>query len=100
MDLSERYNVVTSCHIVSVSELQVDTPYSIVYAHTVETKYGPTVILTIQDPAAGMSKLFLPRHYGMFTPADINAINEKSDTCALKYLRTCPNSKCFMLNIV
>jgi hypothetical protein len=39
MDLSERFNVVRSCHIVRVSELQVDTPYLIVYAQTVVTQH-------------------------------------------------------------
>jgi hypothetical protein len=34
-------------YIVSVSELQVDTPYPIVYAQSVGTKYVPTVILTL-----------------------------------------------------
>jgi hypothetical protein len=101
MDLSERFNVVTSCTIDRMSELQVDTPYPIVYAQTVDTRYGPTVILTLQYSAAGMVKVFLPRRYGMlFTPADMNAINEKSVTRALKYLGTCPNSKGFMWNIL
>jgi hypothetical protein len=75
-----------------VSELQVDTPYPIVYTQTVETKYGS---------ATGMIKVFLPIRYGMmFKRADMNAINEKSATRALKYLGTCPNSYGFMLNIV
>jgi hypothetical protein len=100
MVLSERFNVVTSCTIVRMSELQVDTPYPILYAQTVDTKYGPTVILTLQDSAAGMIKVFLPRRYGMmFTQAHMTAINEKSVTLDLKYLGTCPNSKDFMLNI-
>jgi hypothetical protein len=100
-DLSERFNVDTSYHIVMVSELQVDTPSSIVYAQTVETKYGPTVILTLQESAAGMIKVFLPRRYGMmFITADINEINEKRVTRALKSLGTCSNSKSFMLNIL
>jgi hypothetical protein len=101
MDLSERFNVITSCTIVRMSELQVDASYPIVYAQTVETKYGPTVILTLQDSAAGMIKVFLPRRYGMiFTQADMTAINEKSVTYALKYMGICPNSKGFMLNLV
>jgi hypothetical protein len=58
MDLSVRFNVVTSCAIVRMSELQVDTPYPIMYAQTVETKYRPTVILTLQDSVAGMIKVF------------------------------------------
>jgi hypothetical protein len=57
MDLSERFNVVRSCTIVRVSELQVDAPYPIVYAkQNMETKYGPNVILTLQDSIAGMMK--------------------------------------------
>jgi hypothetical protein len=58
MDLSEGFNVVTSCLIVRVSVLQLDPPYLIVYAQTVETKHGPTVILTLQDSSAGMIKEF------------------------------------------
>jgi hypothetical protein len=66
------------------------------YAQTVETKYGPIFILTLQDSAAGMVKVFLPRRYGMmFIPADMTAINEKSVTRALKFLAICPNSKGF-----
>jgi hypothetical protein len=84
-----------------MSELQVDTPLPIVYAQTVKTKYGPTVILTLQDSAAGMIKVFLPRHYGMMLRrADMTAINENSVMRALKYFGTCPNSKGFMLNLV
>jgi DNA-binding NarL/FixJ family response regulator len=79
----------------------MDTPYLIVYAQTVETKYGTNVILTLQDSAAGMIKVFLTRQYGIiFTDAVMNAINEISVTRALKYFGTCPNSKAFMLNIV
>jgi hypothetical protein len=61
--ISAIFYVVTSCTIVRMSELQVDTPYPIVYAQTVDTKYGPTVILKLQDSAAGMVKLFLPSRY-------------------------------------
>jgi hypothetical protein len=101
MDLSERINVDTSCTIVRVSELQLDAPYPIVYAHTVETKYGPTVILTLQDSIVGMIKVFLPRRYGiMFIQDDMAATNEKRVTLALKYLGTCPNTKGFMLNLL
>jgi hypothetical protein len=101
MDLSERFNVVTSFTIVRVSELQVDAPYPIVYAQTVETKYGPTVILTLLDSIAGMIKVFLPRRYCMmFIQDDMAAINDKRVSRALKYLGTCPNTKGFMLNLV
>jgi hypothetical protein len=92
--------VVTSCTKVRVSVLQVDAPYPIVYAQTVEIKYGPTVILTLLDPIAGMIKVFLPRRYGMmFTREDMAAINDKSVTRALKYLGTCPNTKGFILTL-
>jgi hypothetical protein len=61
-----------------MSELHVDTPYPIVYAQTVDKKYCPKVILTLQDSVAGMVKFFLPRRYGMIlSPADMTAINEK-----------------------
>jgi hypothetical protein len=101
MELSERFNVVTSCTKVRMSDLQVDTPYPKVYAQTVETKYGPTVILRLHDPSAGMIKVFLPRRYGMlFIQAEITAINEICVTPALKYLGTCHTSKGFMLNLV
>jgi hypothetical protein len=40
-----------------------------------------------------MFKVFLP-------PAEMNAINEKTVTRALKYMGTCPKTKAFMLNIV
>jgi hypothetical protein len=98
MDLSERFNVVTACNILRVSELQLETPYPIVYAQTVEKSIGP---LTLQDSDAIMFKVFLPRRYGLkYIRADMNAIKLKSVTRALKYLGTRPNSEGFMLNIV
>jgi hypothetical protein len=100
MDLSERFNVVTSSTIVRKSELKLDAPYPIVSAQTVKMKYGPTVILTLQDSIAVLIKVFLPRRYGMmFLQEDMTAINEKSVTRAFKYLGTCPNTKSFILTL-
>jgi hypothetical protein len=61
-----------------VSEFQVVTPYPIMYAQIVETKYGPTVILKIHDFPAEIINVFLPRRYGMILAIeDMNTIDER-----------------------
>jgi hypothetical protein len=81
--------------------MEVDRLCRVLYAKSIQTKFGPIVLLTLQDSTIQLVKVFLPRPYGiMFTRNNIHAINEKTVTHALKYKGTCLKSKAFMLDIV
>jgi hypothetical protein len=76
-------------------------PYPILHDENVQTKYGPTVVLSLKDTAVQLIRVFLPRRNGIvFTPTDIHCVNENTVAYALKYKGTCLKTRAFMLDIV
>jgi len=71
----------------------MNTPYPIERAEKLQTRFDEAILPTLQESPQIFVKVFLPRHYGaLFTDNDLQSINEKSDSLALKYLGNCPTS--------
>jgi len=55
----------------------MDRPYPILYARRLTTKFGPTLLLTLQAEENMNIKIYLPRRYAEgFDDQDIEDINE------------------------
>jgi len=50
MDLGKRFEETYAFPAVSVSSLDANTPYPIIRAKRINTKYGLAVVLTLQGP--------------------------------------------------
>jgi len=51
--------------------------YPIIHGQRAETRYGPTVILTLEDSDVTLLKICLPKRYGNVTDEDL-AINSRT----------------------
>jgi len=80
--------------------MQVDKKYPIVRARRVSTKFGDTVLLTLQDSAFHLVKVFLPQRYAeVFSDDDITSINDKTATLSIVYKGVCVSTKSHLLEI-
>jgi hypothetical protein len=94
MDLTLRFQQVTSCSTVAVDKLQTDRPYPITFVERVGTKFGPSILVSLLDSPTRITKVFLPRrYYPVFTDDDINQINSKQVQYGLVYKGRCVNTQ-------
>jgi hypothetical protein len=100
MDLRRRIAELESCHYMSVRSLETDRKYSILSAERMQTKYGPSIVLTLLDSPERLIRVFLPRrYYSVFTEEDITEINTLGVKLCLVYKGTCVDTKAFKLAI-
>jgi hypothetical protein len=100
MDLKAKFEAATSSTVISINELTPNRPYEIGYVERVDTKYGPTVLMTLLMTSASTAKIFLPKRYaGLFSNDDIEAIQNNTVKLQIIYLGTCPRTKSFDLVI-
>jgi hypothetical protein len=76
MDLTKKFQRVTSYNTVNVSSLDVNRKYPIIHAERIVTKFGPTVLMTLADEPDRTVKVFIPKRYGSeISDVDIADIN-------------------------
>ena len=101
MELSKKFQMATSCHVVNIDSLEVDRKYPIVKAERVTTRFGESILLCIQNSITlNLFKIFLPKRYAeTFTDDDFNAINSEKVKLNLIYTGMCAQTKSFNLAI-
>jgi hypothetical protein len=101
MDLATKFRMASVVQTIAITSLSTDISYPIERAEQVQTRYGETLLLTIQETPNTFVKVFLPKRYGaVFTEDDIKAINEKTVCLALRYRGICPTSNSAILEII
>jgi hypothetical protein len=77
MDIVRKFDEAT-CDIIPIDTMQVDVPHPILREERVYTRYGPSVVFTLQGPASRRYRVYLPRrHCALVTDDDINEINDR-----------------------
>jgi hypothetical protein len=100
MDLAEKFKMAAVVQTAKITSLNTDISYPIVRAERFMTRYGESVLLTLQDTPHTFMKVFLPRRYGaVFTDDDIKAVNEKTVSLILSYRGICPTLNSPILEI-
>ena len=61
MDLAQKFEGVACVKSICVTELDPDRKYRILWAKRLTTRFGPTVVLTIEDSMQPPPQVFLPR---------------------------------------
>jgi hypothetical protein len=70
---------------VKISSLRTDCSYLIEWVDKFHTRFGETVLLTVQDSPQSYVKVILPRRYGvLFTEEDFQAVNDKHISLSLR----------------
>jgi len=94
MDLKRKFLEAKDCDVIKVEQMAIDRKYPIVRAKRVNTRFGGTVLLTIEDSPEQLVKVFLPNRYSvLFNDDDIECISSKCVQLHLIYKGTCQNTK-------
>jgi hypothetical protein len=102
MDLSKRFaEATTSSQTVSVGSLDVGNEYPILYAKRMTSKYGSTVLLTLQTSSDSDPVLtLLPKRYAdVVSDDDIMKIRDNDVSLHLVFKGVCETTKAFVLAI-
>jgi hypothetical protein len=90
----------TTTASVNISSLILKRLYPIVHANRINTKYGPTVLLSIRDVDENVVDIFLPKRYAnVVTDEDLENINSRSVYLNLVYKGLCESSNSYLLAI-
>jgi hypothetical protein len=94
MALTQRFRDVVLDSAVRIDDLIVYKLYPVLRAESVETKYGPSNLLTIRESDDHCVKVFLPRRYSLcFSEEDVVAVNERTVNYRLIYKGFSSNSR-------
>jgi hypothetical protein len=84
----------------SVAKLQTDRPYPVTFVERIGTRYGPAILMNLQDTPGGIVKVFLPRlYYSSVTDSDIDEFNSRKVSLRLIYQGQCVNTISYKLAI-
>jgi hypothetical protein len=101
MDLASKFHEEATCNLIPVDNLQVEVKNLIFRAERVNTRYGPSIVLTLRAPESRRYKVYLPRRYcALVTDDVITAINQNHAVLYLVYMGTCRSTSQHLLNIV
>ena len=76
MDLAKRFEEATFGSSFNIGSLVINRLYPIIHAKRINTKYGPTVLLSIRDSDEKLVEIFLPKRYAnVVSDEDIEKIN-------------------------
>jgi hypothetical protein len=82
--IPEKFQQVTSTRLVPASSLVLNRRYPILKAQRAETRYGPTVILTLKESDISQIKICLPKRYADTLKDDeINFLNSGAEALDL-----------------
>jgi hypothetical protein len=80
--------------------MEKEKPYRLIGAERMETKYGISILLTIQATSEGAVLVFLPKRFtAVFSDVDIEMINNGVITIDLIYHATREKSGTFRLSL-
>jgi hypothetical protein len=80
--------------------MELDRKYAIIHDERIVMKYGPTVLLSIEESPYNKMKVFMQKHYNsVFSDEDIESINSQKVSLNLIYKGMCEKSKSYILAI-
>jgi hypothetical protein len=100
MSLNKKFQEAASSYAIKISTMEVDRKYQITHAKRMVTKYGPTVLIGINDSEYNIVKVFMPKRYGsIFTDDDMNSMNSQKAALRLIYKVLCEKTKSYILAV-
>jgi len=80
MNLSQHFRIIASGREVRIQTLEMNRPYSVLYARRLSKKYGPTVLIALQAEENMNVKIYLAKSYADgLNVDDIEDINTRRE---------------------
>jgi hypothetical protein len=99
MDFIRRFNDIQDPKIIPISDLKLNTEYSVISASRVDTKYGLAILLSLRQNSEHAVKIYLPRRFNSaFTEDDITSINNGQMALIFTY-RGVSDRKAYIVNL-
>ena len=103
MELAKRFKEATATTAntsISISSLVINRLYPIVHVKRINTKYGPTVLLSLRNSDEKLVLIFLPKRYAnVVSDEDMEKINSRSVSLNLVYKGICELTRSYLLAI-
>jgi hypothetical protein len=100
MNLKLKFEEADISDVIQVSEMEIGKRYLICNARRVHTRYGSSVLLTIEGFSERPVSVFLPKRYSsVFTDDDICRIHYKRTVLHVIYKGTNERSKAYKMSI-
>ena len=100
MDLKRKFFEAEDCDVIKVDQMVLNRKYPIVKAKKVNTQFGGSVLMIVEDSPEKLVKVFLPNRYSvLFTDDVIECIKSKCVDLHLIYKGTSQNIKSNKLGI-
>jgi hypothetical protein len=100
MILCERFAETLSTQAINIGSLDKETPYPVVRAERMKTKYGDSILLTIKMSPGKVASIFLPKRFTpVFSDADIDSINNGRVKVNIVYQGTCEKTNAHLLSL-
>jgi len=100
MDLENSFEEATTTASVNISSLILNRPHPTVHAKRINTKYGPSLLLSIRDVEEKIVDIFLPKRYAnVLKDEDLENINSRSVHLNSVYKGLCEYSRSYFLAI-
>ena len=103
MDLIKKFESVTcasSASIVKIDSLKTNHGYLITHVEKVGTRFGPSVLATINESEQAAVKVFIPKRYSsVFRDTEIDEINNSKIRLFLIYKGKCETTHAHILNL-
>jgi hypothetical protein len=97
--VGQAFCCVTLKRNVRIIELQKDKQYRNTNAVRVNSKYGQSIVVAVEDEANTAYRVYLPkRYFSVFTDKEIQEIYQEKINLLLAYERKCEKSEAFPLS--
>jgi hypothetical protein len=100
MNLVRKFHEESTCDLIPIDKLQVEVQHRILRAERVYTRYGPSVVLTLQDLESRRYRIYLPRRYCALIADEDITIYDRRIILNLICKGTCRATSQHLLNLV
>jgi hypothetical protein len=95
MSLAKKFLEASACLTIMIGSLDTEKPNTMTHVQRIDTRFGPTVLISIRDSEFAL-KMFLPRRYSeVVTDEDITRFNSNKAKLYLIYRGVCRRRMAF-----
>jgi hypothetical protein len=100
IDLISKFEMTNNCRTVSIGSMTLDHRYPILCSERINTKFWPSVVMTLGDSTETVLKAFLPKRYSnIIQNEDMIDLNNSAVSLNLVYKGKCEKTKSYIIQL-